>query len=194
MTSIIYFLCIALCCSSTAVAQNQVNPTEQKHHISLNKSVINWHGYYLFRMGDHEGTVNFKSGYLVTNNGHITGGRFIADMTSITNPLFTEKQVGPVEHLRDTDFFDVKNYPEASLMITEVNYHEDSNQHQFLADLTIKGITKPIEFWGKVNAEERTLETDFKIDRTRWEITYNNKMKDHAISDGVDFNVVLQFK
>ena len=62
------------------------------------------------------------------------------------------------------------------------------------ANLTIKGVTKPIKFWPIIDAEKKRMVAKIKIDRTLWGITYNNKLKNKAISDAIEFEAVLNFK
>ena len=173
--------------SLTATGQNQ-KTYELNHH----QSVINWKGSYAFAFSEHEGTVNFKEGQLFTNNDNISGGTFIIDMNSISNEEHLKK-IGPVTHLKDTDFFDVNKFPEAELTITLVEYFTNENIHKISADLTIKEITKPIIFWANVDSVKKVLETKFMIDRTDWGITYNNRLKNEAISDAIEFHINLQF-
>jgi len=193
MKHLFYPLFVSILCMNALVAQNSLEYTNQTHSLDITKSSIHWKGYYLFKMAQHEGTVSFEEGSLFTVNGDIKGGSFIIDMTSITNPDYEDSGNGPVEHLKDPDFFHVKKFPKAMLEITAVEYYKDSNDHRFYANLTIKGITKPVEFIAKVDSTQKTMHTQFKIDRTRWGITYNHDVKDSAISDGIEFDVFLQF-
>ncbi|RDK85224.1 YceI family protein [Marinirhabdus gelatinilytica] len=175
--------------SLTAIGQSQ-----KTYSLQPESSTIQWLGSYTFLMSEHKGTVQFKEGELYTTNGNITGGQFTIDMTTITNPEYRDKGVGPVDHLRNEDFFDVSRYPVCYLKITSVEYFTENNKHKFLADLTIKDVTKSIEFWGTAHPEIQQLTTQFKIDRTRWGIVHNNKIKEHAISEAIAFDVTLQFK
>lgn len=166
--------------------------SQKTYQLDHQQSSITWVGSYTFLMSEHKGTVNFTEGALITSNENITGGNFIIDMTTISNPEYVEG-IGPVEHLRNKDFFDVKKFPKATLVITSVAYFSENNQHKMLANLTIKNKTQPIEFWAVANSETKQLTTQFKIDRTLWGITHNNKLRDHAISDAIEFDVILQF-
>ncbi len=123
----------------------------------------------------------------------LIGGEFIIDMNSMSNTDIKEKRGKDslVQHLKEPDFFDVKKYPLAKLAITSVEYFEDKTM-RFNANLTIKGITKPIRFNATPNYEEKSLTTRFKIDRKKWNINYKSKFKDSAISDGIGFEVSLQ--
>lgn len=172
----------------TATSQNQ-----ETYQLNTEQSVIHWQGSYSFSFSEHKGTVHFKAGKLITNNGNITGGSFVIDMTTISNEEFLEG-IGPVKHIRNSDFFDVKKFPEAKLVMTSVEYFTNENTHRIYADLTIKGITNNIRFYATVDDDAKSLETSFIIDRSLWGITYNNKLKNEAISDAIEFNVNLQFQ
>lgn len=174
---------------SSLSATSQIKET---YPLNTSQSVLNWRGTYAFLFSEHSGTVQFKEGFLTTTDTHITGGSFVIDMNSITNEDY-RNNVGPVEHLKNGDFFDVQQYPEARLVINKVTYFQEENRHKMEADLTIKGITNLIEFWSTVDAEKKRMSTKFKIDRTRWGITYNNKLKNHAISEAIEFEAILDF-
>lgn len=192
MKTLLYTLLLAVLIPSVTHAQTETN-TQKTHPLQVNSSSIKWKGYYLFQVSEHNGTVQFKEGHLVTTNGHVTGGSFVIDMKSITNPDYAASGDGPVGHLKDPDFFYVSKFPEAMLTITKVEYLEEEYLHRMFANLTIKGITKPIKFYAKVDGNTKQMHTQFKIDRIRWGITYNNKVKDEAISDAIEFDVTLQF-
>ncbi len=177
-----------------ASAQSSTSNTEiVKYALDVSKSELHWKGHYSFLVSEHTGTATFTQGELITINGNITGGSFEVDMTSITNEEYEKNGHGPVDHLKDPDFFDVQRYPKASLTITNVTFIEEENKHKMEADMTIKGITKPIEFWPTVDEEAKTMVAYLKIDRTRWGIVYNNDLKDHAISDAIELKAFLQF-
>ena len=172
----------------TASSQNQ-----ETFQLNTEESVINWKGSYSFSFSEHNGTVHFKEGELITQDGNITGGSFIIDMTTISNAAYLDGN-GSVKHLRSDDFFDVEKFPEATLVMTSVEYFTNGNTHRIFADLTIKGITKNIRFYATADGDTKTFETKFKIDRTLWGITYNHKLKNEAISEAIEFNVSLQFQ
>ncbi|MFY0602488.1 MAG: YceI family protein [Flavobacteriaceae bacterium] len=165
---------------------------QEKLKINTAKSSLQWFGYYTFYFGGHNGDINFKEGYFLKTGNMITGGEFIIDMNSITSKDIENPKANKslVNHLKNEDFFDVSKHSEAKLVITKVQYH-DTTHMKVYANLTIKGITKSIEFQAEVNFEKKQMTTKFKIDRTRWGINYNSKMKDGAISDAIGFEVTL---
>ena len=167
--------------------------SQEKMHINVEKSTIKWIANYTFYFGGHEGYIDFKEGYFIKKNNIISGGEFIIDMHSITNTDLKSKndREGLVSHLKDPDFFDVKKFPQSKISITKVEYSNETNATIY-ANLTIKGITKPINFEAEFSFDKKELKTRFKIDRTLWEVNYNNKLKDSAISDAIGFEVSIK--
>ncbi len=101
------------------------------------QSNIEWTGRKV--TGSHNGTIALKGGTLVTNEGRLTGGRFVVDTASIsildvTDPSTNAQFAG---HLASDDFFSTAQYPEAVFEITGVN------DRCISGNLTIKGITHP---------------------------------------------------
>jgi polyisoprenoid-binding protein YceI len=77
----------------------------------------------------------------------VVGGTFTIDMTSITNQdiedeTYKQKLLG---HLKSDDFFSTDKHPRATLLITKLT-PTGQNTYQVKGNLTIKGITKTIEF------------------------------------------------
>ena len=58
--------------SFTALTEKTVNVKDSK---------VTWKGYKV--TGEHEGTINLKSGTLMFDGDNLTGGKFVMDMTSI---------------------------------------------------------------------------------------------------------------
>ncbi|WP_422104416.1 YceI family protein [Winogradskyella sp.] len=185
LTFIIAFF-IILMTSTTKVS------AQEKLPINTTKSELKWFGEYSFYFGGHHGTIGISEGYFIKTKDRITGGEFIIDMNSIIC-LDIEDEEGNtslVDHLKNEDFFEVENFPTAKLVITNVDYHDSTNM-KIDADLTIKGVTLPINFQAAVNYTKQQMTTKFKIDRQRWGVDYNSKLRDGAISDGIGFEVTL---
>ena len=170
----------------------------EKLNINTSKSVIKWIGEYAFYFGGHKGIIDLKEGYFIKKDEVISGGEFVIDMNTIvcTDNDKIDKDSGLVNHLKDPDFFNVKKFPTAKLVITKVDYHNASEMKVY-ADLTIKDVTLPINFQAKVDYQKKEMTTRFKIDRTLWNITYNSKevegkLKDGLISDAIGFEVRLK--
>ena len=170
----------------------QINTTEERLKIDTNKSELKWSGEYAFYFGGHDGIISFKEGYFIKTNDVISGGEFIIDMTSIVCNDIEDEEAndGLVGHLKNEDFFNVEKFKTAKLVITSVDYHDNSHM-KIYANLTIKGITLPINFRAEVDYEAQQMTTKFKIDRQRWGIDYNSKLRDGAIADGIGFEAIL---
>ena len=179
-------LFLALCVSVVAHSQEKLD-------IDIQKSTIKWIGEYTFYFGGHDGFIQFEKGHFTKTGDVITGGEFVIDMNSITNTDIDKKDAnqGLVEHLKDPDFFDVKNYPKAKLVLTKVEY-SDSTHARIEGDLTLKGVTKPINFRAEFVYKEKEMKTRFKIDRRAWNVNYTSKLKDGAISDAIGLEVSIK--
>jgi len=166
--------------------------SQEELKIDIANSELKWFGEYTFYFGGHDGTIQFKEGHFIKTNNKITGGEFVIDMNSIINIDIENEEAksGLVDHLKDPDFFDVKNFPTSKLVITKVTYH-DATHMKIHADFTIKGVTLPVDFQAEVDFKKEQLITKFKIDRMRWGINYNSKLKNSAISDAIGFKVKL---
>jgi polyisoprenoid-binding protein YceI len=99
-------------------------------------------------------------------------------------------------HLRSADFFDVENNPTMSFTSTEVS--ADSLK----GDLTIKGITKPVEFdlefnglatdpWGNQKAG---FEASTEINRKDWDLGWNVALEGGGVlvSEKIKLNLDIQ--
>lgn len=170
--------------------------------VDPDKASLSWKGSSLFGFGGHEGTVKLKEGRLLKTGDKITGGVFIIDMTTITN-TDGEYNQNLVEHLKNEDFFAVKEYPTAKLVMTKIKYHDrnntpDSNKTYLRIDanLTIKGVTQPIQYEAEINVQYTHIAARLKLDRTRWKVDFGSKglganLKNEIISDAIEFKVVL---
>lgn len=164
------------------------------YSVIIDKSPVIWHGQRIIG-ASHTGEITIKSGNLIINNGALSGGEFILDMTSITS----YQNIQMLEdHLKSADFFDVPNYPEAKLVISSSEAISPS-AYLVKASLRIKSITAPIEFIAELKHDEEKLVvfSDFVIDRTIWDIRYDSgnffeNLGDKAIKNEINFKVSLE--
>jgi polyisoprenoid-binding protein YceI len=167
----------------------------QTFRIVSAKSNIDWVGKKV--TGAHNGTISVKDGELVLNAGKLTGGKFIADTTSIkildiTDPATNGQLAG---HLASDDFFSIQKYPEATLEIVSVSgNHVEGN-------LTIKGITQPVGFDTeiRINGDLLTATGKLVIDRTKYEMKFRSgnffkDLGDTLIYNDFELNVSLTAK
>src|SRR6187402_1626741 len=142
----------------------------QTKKIDVSKSIIKWEGKKI--TGEHEGTINFKDGFLVFKDKKLTGGSFTADMKTLSNTDQTGTSKTKLEgHLRSEDFFSIDKYPTSTLVFKSIA-SKGNNTYLINADLTIKGITNNIQFDLVVTPHKATAELE--INRTKFEIKYNS--------------------
>lgn len=170
------------------------DPLETVFEIDTTASIVNWEGGRIIPGGDHYGTVAVKSGKMVYGKMGVESGEAVLDMTTIVSEA-GDKLNG---HLKNEDFFDVENHPEATLVITSTDLQEspDGDVTVVTADLTIKGMTNEITF--PAVEDEYGTTAEFSIDRTRWDIKYGSArffddLADKAIKDEIDFEVSLKY-
>lgn len=179
-----------------AEAKAQTNQIENGTYTANTKtSTLNWKGFK--PTGEHNGTVAIKDGSLVISEGNLSGGSFTFDMTAITVldiPAEDEYNAKLVGHLESPDFFDSANQPTATFEITSVS------GVNIKGNLTVKGITKPIEFEAILAKTESGIELTgetFKIDRTQFGIEYKSKsifenLKDKFIDDEFEISFKVE--
>jgi polyisoprenoid-binding protein YceI len=168
------------------------------YEVDKSKSTVKWTGKKV--TGQHNGTVDFKSGSLEVNDNKIEGGTFKIDMTTIENVDLKDESSKRklVGHLKSDDFFSVDKYPVSTLVVKKVQ-HKSGNDYSFTGDLTIKGITHPVSFTAEVNIDNDRLVSGgvIEVDRTLYNVRYGSgkffdNLGDNMIYDTftLDFNVV----
>ena len=168
--------------------------TPIKKNIDITESYITWTGKKI--LGSHTGTINLKEGYLEMEGDILTGGMFVVDMTSITVTGMEGKSKDKLEgHLKSDDFFGVKSYPIATLLINKAT--KKGNTYEVSGDITIKGTTHPITFELEMGTTAATA--NLKIDRTKFGLRYgsgsfSDDLGDKAISDKFTLDVNLKFE
>jgi polyisoprenoid-binding protein YceI len=84
-------------------------------------------------------------------------------------------------HLQTPDFFDAERFPEVAFRATELRRLAD-NRVEGKGELTIKGVTKPIELTGKISPapvtdpggrERLGLKLETSIDRNEYGVSWN---------------------
>ena len=165
--------------------------------INTEESRVQWIGSKVTE--SHEGTVNILKGSLAVNHGKLAGGIVVIDMNSIICTDLEPDAGGNklVKHLKNEDFFNTKEFPTAEIKITRV---EQGNEgaYKVLANLTIKGITRPVSFAANIKFDNLkfSAEANIKIDRTKWNVRYGSgtffdNLGDRMIKDEIEFEVSL---
>ena len=166
----------------------------EKKEIKTENSTVTWKGYKV--TGSHYGTVALQSGHMVFDEGKLTGGEFVVDMTTIVTDDLEGEYKGKLEgHLKSDDFFGVEKHPTAKLVFTKVK-STGKNSYEVTGDLTVKGKSAPVTFEMSIYGNKATA--NVKIDRTIYDIRYGSTaffddLKDKAIYDEFDLVTDLEF-
>ncbi len=103
-------------------------------------------------------------------------------------------------HLRSSDFFDVETHPTMTFRSTSVRPHGD--RYKLAGDLTIRGVTRPVEFdlelegvevdpWGGVRAG---FTAEGEINRRDFGIEWNTALETGGVLVGDKVKIVLDIE
>jgi len=201
---------------TTEAKQVTQSGADETWEVLAANSKIEWVGTKV--TGYHTGEIPIKNGEINLKNGRVVGGRFVIDAANLTvsgpkgnSAAMNEKLL---THLKSADFFDVSKYPEAILEITSVTdfkgvirdtidprqadiekYKVTNPTHTISANLTIKGITKNIEFPARITVSENSAEAvaRFNINRKDWNIVYAGQ-PDDLIRNDIHLGVLIRAK
>jgi len=148
--------------------------------------------------GQHNGSISFASGSVVADKNKISGGTFVIDMKTIvdedmTNEGMKSKLIG---HLASDDFFSVAKFPESKMDIKKVT-PVSGDEFKFTADLTIKGMTHPVEFNAKVKVTGDLFNAEgvITVNRTLYGIKYGSGSFFQGLGDKMIYDdFTLEFK
>lgn len=200
--------------AKTSEAKEVSTAAGETWKIDTTESKIEWVATKV--SGYHTGTVNIKDGELNIQDGKPTGGNFVLDMTSIIvsgPPQNDEKSNNKLlTHLKSPDFFEVSAHPIATFVITSITpfsgtvkdttdpsqetiskYKVANPTHTISGNLTIKGITKNIEFPASIIVSNNSANAiaKFNVDRREWNIVYPGK-PDDLIRNDIHFGISLK--
>lgn len=170
--------------------------------LNTEKSTIFWTGKKL--TGQHTGTLNFNKGNVTVSNGMLTSIKTNLNMESIIvsdieDPEYNTKLT---RHLHSPDFFSTEEHPVGKFESTSITPIEGATgrEHNITVkgNLTLKGITKPVEFpaFVKINDNQLVANGEITIDRSKWNIRYGSDsffegLGDKAIYDDIELNFVV---
>lgn len=142
--------------------------------------------------GDHKGGFEKFSGSATVEGGKLTALSIVIEMDSMTSdsPDLTG-------HLKNADFFDVPQFPQAKfdlLTVTE-KAGEGGATHEVAGNLEMKGKANKVTFPATIHVSDTGVhgKAEFSIDRKLWDITYAGK-PDDLIKDDVALILDLNFK
>ncbi|MBN9313605.1 MAG: polyisoprenoid-binding protein [Chryseobacterium sp. 39-10] len=182
---------------------NQVATTSggTSYVVDTLNSKIEWKGFKVFKTDNtsHFGIIKFESGDVTIKDGKLESGKFVADMSSLENvdlKADAEQKSKLEGHLKSGDFFEVEKFPTASYEITKVVHNETGDYNTTLeGNLTIKGITKPVQFNANVSlkAGEVSIATEPKdIDREDFGVKFQMPVANGIIKSEVNLQVLIK--
>jgi polyisoprenoid-binding protein YceI len=182
---------------------NEVSTSKEGavYEIDTLNSRIEWKGYKIVKSDQtgHFGTINFESGDLTIHNGTLESGKFVADINSLTSVDLKDdaEQLTKLEgHLKSGDFFETEKYPTASYEITKVSKNATGDYNTLLdGNLTIKGITKPIQFNANVSIKDgaASIATEPKdISREGFNVKFQMPIANGVVKDDVNLQILIK--
>lgn len=178
-------------------------PTEGTRSFVVTEGIVNWRGKK--SIGEtHSGTIRVSGGELLINQGQLLSGHVTLDMNSIAvNDLEDPGERAELEsHLRDSEFFDVKNFPTAEFTFDDALPNKTPNFNAvIIGQLTMKGKTNSVNIPVKldINGDELVAESPaFLINRTLWGVSFRSgvlgTVKDKMIEDTVPLSLKIKAK
>jgi len=168
---------------------------QSKLNADTDKTKLTWLGEKV--TGEHNGTINLKSGWINWQDNKIVSGEFVIDMASLKD---ADASARLETHLKSDDFFGVEKFPEAKLVVTGSTPF-DKGSGVVSGSLTIKGITNPIEFKSTMQKKEDGVWffANIVIDRTKYNVRYGSgsffdNLGDKTIYDEFKLKVNLLVK
>ncbi|MDN3694612.1 YceI family protein [Chryseobacterium tructae] len=179
---------------------NEVTTTKDGNQYTLDtlNSKVEWKGYKVFKSENtsHFGTIKFESGDVTVKDGKLESGKFVADMNSLTSVDLKDspEDMGKLNgHLKSGDFFEVEKFPTASYEITKVTPAPEGDYNTLLdGNLTIKGITKPVQFKANVSVKDGdvSIATEPKdIKREEFGVKFQAPAENGVIKDEVTLQI-----
>ena len=167
-------LILAVILSSNMVQAQQI------FEVDLEKSNVEWLAKKVG--GQHDGLVSIqKANITFDSQGEVSQAYIVMDMTSITvEDLTGGAKNSLTNHLKDPDFFNTENYPEASFTVKGSN----GKPGEVLGILTIKDVSK--EYALQYEYKNGEIKGKLVIDRTDFDIMYKSKsiLDAKAVADG----------
>ena len=196
-------------CGQTKIPVNKTasassfNLNDGAYNLLSDASRLEWQAHRFVMPGYHKGTLKVSSGQINIKNQEVESGDFVFDMQSITDEDLSyniSMKTNLENHLKSADFFAAAKFSEAKLHINS-GKKTSENKYFIKGDLTIKEITKPVEFTVEFTQKEQgrlIAQSEFEIDRTNWDIKYQSgkfftDLGDQAIDDKIKIALNLVF-
>jgi len=175
---------------------------DKTYQLDRERSLVTWSGRNL--AGRHTGNLAISQGELTIAKGQLTGGRIVIDMKSINDLDLQQSDYRSmlVSHLLSEDFFEVARYPSAEALLKGWRPIPEATpgrpNYRIDADLTIKGITHPVQFAAIIAPQPDCIKAQatLDIDRTAWNVSYGSgrlfeRLGMHLVNDMVTLEFFL---
>jgi polyisoprenoid-binding protein YceI len=168
---------------------------QPKMNADTAKTKLNWLGEKV--TGQHTGTIKLQSGWITFADSRIVSGEFLINMTSLKDDDGNTRLEG---HLKSDDFFSVSKFPVSKLVLKGSDSFEKGSA-VVRGELTIKGVTNPIEFKAAMQKKDdgSWFFANIVIDRTKYNVKYGSgsffdNLGDKTIYDEFKLKVALNVK
>ena len=171
---------------------------EGSYKIVDSESEIIWIGKELSTK-THDGTLRISDGKIdIASDGEIHG-QFKIDMASIDVKDMKGRGAEKLEgHLKSPDFFGVEKHPHAFLKFHSGQEKMQNSQIDLTGDLTIKGISHPINFTAELFDTKSFVKAKASLtfDRSLYNVRFRSgkffkDLGDKLILDNIDVNVMI---
>ena len=177
---------------------NQVSFEEGVYSVVVDRTELSWIGKEISTK-IHTGTLNLIDGTIQIIDENTINGNITIDMSSINVTDLQGRAKEMLEgHLRSADFFEVENYPNATLSFKSKTYNKLKNQIDFEGQLTIKDISNPILFSATLLESSPYLRAKsiLSFDRSKYDVRFRSgsffeNLGDKLILDDIDVNIML---
>lgn len=163
-------------------------------------SKIKWEGKKtLIKDWIDTGKISIQSGNFTLLNDKITEGKIIIDMNSIAAERTGSGQGEDSlsKHLKSEDFFNTEMFPTSQFVMTSITPNEEEYGYLVKGDMTIKNITKSIEFPATIYKEGDSIvgKAEIVIDRTQFDVKFGSTNFFKSIGDkAIDNNFTLRLE
>jgi len=184
-------------------AQQKNSAQDVVYQLDIKKSKLFWKA----PKNQHRGFILFNSGTLSNLiAGWPTRGTFSINMNSmrsIDKPTADGRKTVD-DKLRSEGFFAVSKYPTATMLVKQILPEKNISTYRVSGELTIKGVTNPIEFTTTMKQNGNTIiaTANTNISREKWNINHQPqpalwdlvaRVQDKLVDDEIMVNMKLVF-
>ena len=179
-------------------SSNIISPEQGLYSLVIDETELLWIGKELSTK-IHTGTLNLSNGLIQVDNDKTITGNVTINMSTINVTDLQGRAKEMLEgHLRSADFFEVENFPEATLSFKSKSFNKLKNQINFEGELIIKDISNPIIFNATLLESSPYLKAKaiLSFDRSKYDVRFRSgsffeNLGDKLILDDIDVNITL---